>query len=351
MTTQTHAAQTPMQVNFDELTTLLQQAHDMPRPLMIWGAPGVGKTECVEQAFPRTTPLYAAYMERTDLNGWPVPDHSTKRTNYYMLDHLPMAETEDPSDETHCLFLDELSNATRDTATAFLELVNKRTINNKPLASNTVIAGAGNRAMDQAGANSMISSLQDRMFHVELVPDLDIACRHYLLSLTKDSHVTSTLVSYLRFRPEAFFQPPFVSPRSWRDAIKHISVTKNYAHAHGIVGEAIAAELMQFLVLKDTLPDVQSIIRAPSTAPLPDTIANPGTGYALASMLTSYTARHTDSATFEKVVTYITRLPVMYTAVFVSSILTILTPEQRSKVMGSSPTFARWATENQEILF
>ena len=137
MTTQTHAAQTPMQVNFDELTTLLQQAHDMPRPLMIWGAPGVGKTECVEQAFPRTTPLYAAYMERTDLNGWPVPDHSTKRTNYYMLDYLPMAETEDPSSETHCLFLDELSNATRDTATAFLELVNKRTIKSKPPAPNT----------------------------------------------------------------------------------------------------------------------------------------------------------------------------------------------------------------------
>jgi len=128
-------------------------------------------------------------------------------------------------------------------------------------------------------------------------------------------------------------------------------VTKNYAHAHGVVGEAITAELMQFLMLKDTLPNIQSIINAPSTAPLPDTIANPGTGYALASMLTSYTARHIDSTTFEKTITYIIRLPIMYAAVFVASILTVLTPEQRSKVMGSSPTFAKWATENQEILF
>jgi len=350
MSTQTHAAQAPMQVNFGQLQDLLKQSRTLPRPLMIWGAPGVGKTACVDETFAKTTPMYAAYMDRTDINGWPVPDHKTKRTSYYMLGNLPMAGGKE-GDETHCLFLDELSNAPRDVATAFLELVNRKTVNGQALASNVVLAGAGNRAMDQAGSNSMISSLQDRMFHVELVPDLDISSKHYLTTLTADSDTTATVVGYLRFRPEAFFQPPFVSPRSWQDTIDHISVTKQYEHAHGIVGSSIAAELLQFVKLKEMLPSIKSIMEAPATAALPDTIANPGVGYALVSMLTSYTLRHIDPATFDKAITYVTRLPVMYTAVLVSSTEAVLDTKQRAKVMGSSRAYAQWITENQEVLF
>jgi len=352
-------------LSFDEAFSFILRyvtSSSSPRPVMLWGPPGVGKTALVKKlarTLAEPTELetqdsylrmfYAAYMEPTDVAGFPVPDYATQSTKLFPLESVPTYPRS--VDNPGVLFFDELSNARRDVQTVLLEIMREGSVAGRPLPEGWVRIAAGNRLEDAAGSNAMITSLQDRLLHLELKPDLDEVCRHFLTDYPLD--VAALVVGFLRFRPELFHVEPVLSPRSWADVIAMLHAVgvseESLRMAGGIVGTSTAGELLAFYKLRQELPSVKEILDAPETTVVPDVQSSPGLGYAMATMLIEAVSRAPSTDKFDAALAYMERLPILYTALFVNGLAKSL-PDESAGVMGTE-RFTRWLVDNQAILF
>ena len=81
-------------------------------PVMLWGPPGVGKSDAVRQMGARFSckviDIRLNIREPVDLRGIPVPNAKTGTTKWYTPDELPNV---DRDGEEGILFLDEINTA------------------------------------------------------------------------------------------------------------------------------------------------------------------------------------------------------------------------------------------------
>lgn len=339
----------PITLTYPEVKDLLTCMDDLPRPVMLWGPPGVGKTAVVKEvAEEKGLPLrvfYAAYMEPPDIQGFPVPDREQGVTRY-----MP-PETLDLSGEGGVLFFDEITNARRDVQTVLLEIMREGSIAGKPLTGWHRVA-AGNRVEDLAGSNTMISSLRDRLMHVELVPSLDVSSR-YWLSLGGDA--APFLVGFLQFRNQAF---DMLSPRAWTDALdllNRLGVEKGLQYVGGIVGIALAADMRAFYSLRNELPPAGEVLADPENAPLPDA-ERPFVMYAMVSYLAEVVCRAAKEnpeegrKRFGLCLRYLARSNPVFPAAFISAVTRSVSDDVRPTLV-QVPEYGRFVAEHADILF
>jgi len=185
-------------------------------PVMLWGPPGVGKSQIVAQvAARRQVPLIdirLAQMEPTDLRGIPYRDGRAVTWSVPAL--LPDAERHGPSG---VLFLDEITSAVPTVTAAAYQLILDRRLGEYRVPSSWAIFAAGNRHGDRGVTYQMPAPLANRFAHYDIEPELDdwTAWAHA-------SGIDARLVALLRFRPDLLFQfdparyaAAFPSPRSW----------------------------------------------------------------------------------------------------------------------------------------
>ena len=157
-----------LQVRPNDTNDIVLRAMKAERPIFIWGAPGIGKSELVQQIVDSgelgnayMIDLRLALMEPTDLRGYPFRNPENNLMEWAPPADLPTQELADAHD-TIVLFLDELNSAPPSVQAAAYQLVLNKRIGQYNLPTNVKIVAAGNRETDRGVTYRMPSPLANR---------------------------------------------------------------------------------------------------------------------------------------------------------------------------------------------
>lgn len=329
-----------------EAAVLLEIMTDAGDKVMLWGPPGIGKTEIVHQLGAKkkrpVKEFHAVLRETVDLRGIPVPCEKTGTTKWFVPNELPNEERDGPEGY---LFTDEYNQAPPQMQSALGGLVLNGVVGEYHLPKGWVVIAAGNRVSDRAAAQKMPTHVRNRFAHLVVVPDVPAWC-----DWANANAIAPELVAFQRLRagenngngllhvmPKGD-ENAYPTPRSWAKVSKYVNAPKQHRvrlfAAH--VGEAYATEFDAFIDLYQSIGDLRDIVKSPATAKLP---SDASTRYAVCTGL----ARLADKATFENVVTYAKRLPRE------SQILVVHDATTRDAGLKNTTAYGAWAVENQDL--
>ena len=233
-------------------------SHELRLSIMIWGAPGIGKSSIVAQAAAAAgldfIDVRLSQLAPTDLRGLPVPQHaadgSAGTARWYPPEFLPRGGT-------GVLFLDELNMASPSMQGVAQQLILDRRVGSYVLPEGWFVWAAGNRKEDRASVFDMPAPLANRFVHLEVAADLESFKAHAIAQ-----GVSEQVLAFLAFRPDLLHRmdparPAWPSPRSWfmADALMKANLA-----ADGVIGAAAAAEFRTFLAVYRNVPDLEAIL-------------------------------------------------------------------------------------------
>ena len=261
-----------------QLSTFLSRAIPARLPILITGAPGIGKSDIVAQAAIEADAdlilSHPAVADPTDAKGlpWPVPggDHAT---------FLPFGELAKALKATKptVWFLDDLGQASPAVQASFMQLLLARRVNGHALPDCVTFVAATNRRTDRAGVRGILEPVKSRFASiVQLDTNLDDWCNWAIVS----GFIPANLIAFLRFKPDLLsaFVPSAdltncPSPRTWSnlarlEALQLPSEVEQVAFA-GAVGEGAAVEYLAFRKMAALLPSADAILLDPHKGVIP----------------------------------------------------------------------------------
>lgn len=278
-------------------------------PVMLWGPPGVGKSQIVlamgaELDIP-IIDIRLSQMEPTDLRG--IPFRQGDHVEWAVPSLLPDADRHGP---TGVLFLDEVNAAAPSVSAAAYQLILDRRLGDYTVPAGWAIFAAGNRQGDRGVTYSMPAPLANRFSHYEVDLNLDDwvawAYRHA---------IDERIIGFLRFRPELLFDYDpttsplaFPSPRSWEFAHRALQKFADEPQLvrgalESCVGAAAATECHAFIESLEKLPDLDAIVAGEEVA-VPEEI---DLQYAVASALVGRAVRKQSEAPDESLLNHLLR--------------------------------------------
>lgn len=256
-------------------------------PVMLWGPPGVGKSQIIAQVAARhevpVIDIRLSQMEPSDLRG--IPFRSGEWVEWAIPALLP--DTQRHGAEG-ILFLDEITSAPPSVSAAAYQLILDRRLGAYEVPEGWVIVAAGNRQGDRGVTYTMPAPLANRFSHFEFETHLDD-----WVAWAYANGIDERVIGFLRFRPELLFDfdpahnpVAFPSPRSWEFAHRALQKFVEIpdlllGSLQACVGPAAGIELHAFVSNLDRMPDLDAIL-AGEEVPTPDEI---DLQYAVASAL------------------------------------------------------------------
>ena len=245
-------------------------AHALP-PLMVWGAPGLGKSSVLRQVAEELgigfIDVRLAQREPVDVRGLPVPGEDGVK--WLVASEWPR----DPNSRGIILF-DELTAADRSLQVAAYEFILDRRLGELySVPDGWYICAAGNRAQDRAVATTMSSALANRFLHVEIEEDVES-----WIAWATAHEVHPSVTGFIRYRPRCLFNQEgenlergWPSPRSW-ERVSHMvkmfgdnNVGLLRKVIYGLVGNRAGVEFLEFFKLNATFDDVLAMMTDPSS--------------------------------------------------------------------------------------
>lgn len=236
-------------------------------PVMLWGPPGVGKSQLVTQIGERNNipviDIRLSQMEPSDLRGIPFRDHDL--VEWAIPSMLPDAKRHGSSG---ILFLDEITSAVPSVSAAAYQLILDRKLGDYQVPEGWAIFAAGNRQGDRGVTYTMPAPLANRFSHFEIELNLDD-----WVAWAYQANIDERIIAFLRFRPELLFDfdpshnpVAFPSPRSWEFAHRGLQKFMNHPRLllgtlQACVGDAAGIELKAFVDSLDQMPDLDAILR------------------------------------------------------------------------------------------
>ncbi len=335
-------------MNLQSALPLVQAYMAADVPVMLWGAPGVGKSDLVRQiakllGLPLID-LRAVLLDPVDLRG--LPANVDGKTVWLTPDFLPTVERDGPEG---IIFFDEINAAPPMVQAALFQLILDRRLGEYTLPPGWRILAAGNRQTDRAAAQRMPTALANRFAHIDIEPDVTDWGQW-----AAGAGVAPVVVAFVRFRPKLLHDMPerdaraFPTPRAWEkvsDTLKAMSPAGagkvdplRVAAVGGLVGDDVAHEFEAFAQAYGRLPALASILKDPQGAP---TFTEPGDLFAIATGL----SRVVDRQTFAAGVDYMNRCGRgEFTALMVTD-ATI-----RDESLKSTGAFTTWAGANDQAM-
>ena len=321
-------------------------------PVMLWGPPGVGKSQMVAQVAEQhgvaVIDIRLSQMEPSDLRG--IPFRAGERVEWAPPAMLPDA---DRHGAQGILFLDEITSAPPSVSAAAYQLILDRRLGEYQVPQGWAIFAAGNRQGDRGVTYSMPAPLANRFSHFEVETHLDD-----WVAWAYAHGIDDRVIAFLRFRPELLFDfdpthnpVAFPSPRSWEFA--HRALQKFIEHPRllqgspqACVGPAAGIELHAFVDNLDQLPDLEAIVRGEEVAVPKETDLQ----YAVAAALVGHAIRARDSAEAQTVYGHI----LDYAARFPAREMGVMLVSDMHRAIGEElfnvPQFAAWAKAIADVM-
>ena len=147
-------------VSPQEAKTAITHCLGLQRPIMVWGAPGIGKSDVVKQIGTESKreviDIRLPLWEPTDIKG--IPFFNQKLNT---MEWAPPAELPSDPKSTAILFLDELNAAPPSVQAAAYQLILNRRVGTYKLPEGVSIVAAGNRETDKGVTYRMPAPLRD----------------------------------------------------------------------------------------------------------------------------------------------------------------------------------------------
>ena len=316
-------------VTINQLTSMLSRAYialienNAPFKLfpsvMLWGAPGVGKSQGVRQIAKaiesRTaktvvvTDVRLLLFNPVDLRG--IPTSNEDKTLAVWLKPKIFQMDESP-DVVNILFLDEISAAPPSVQAAAYQITLDRTVGEHALPDNCIVIAAGNRVTDKSVAYNMPKALANRLCHFEVKGDSD-SWHDWAVK----SGIHEFVVGYLEYNPVALmrFDPSgtslaYPTPRSWEmvsNILNNISdnIDAVYPMIVGCIGREAASKFLPWAKLYDNMPSIPAIFQG-EQVPIPNA---PELMIALRSAIVSYAGKYADQQSLDHSINFACHLP------------------------------------------
>ena len=263
---------------------------------MIWGPPGIGKTEAVKAIFSRKEDpheivlVLAGCSEPTDISGVPF-EYKYKGEPVATQILAPIwawhASTEAPKeymDKKMVIFFDDLVTGHEQTQAACYKVFGEGKVGNLQLRDNVFLIAAGNRVEDKSAAFEMPMALANRMKHYYAKTDVDSWLEW---AIESGQHPLTT--AFIRRQPQNLntfeevvklnsSEKAFATPRTWEmmskamykmDPSGGIKGDWLYKAAVGCIGSGIGIEFTAFANNTTKLIAPEEIIKDPANAPIP----------------------------------------------------------------------------------
>jgi hypothetical protein len=245
-------------------------AFKVKRPVFLWGPPGIGKSEVVEEITNELggymIDLRMAQMEPTDIRGIPFFNRDNGKMDWAPPIDLPDAELASQYPIV-VLFLDEMNSAAPSVQAAGYQLILNRRVGKYVLPDNVVIVAAGNRESDKGVTYRMPMPLANRFIHVEMRPDFN-SWQDWAV----DKSIHKDVVGYLSFAKQDLYDfdsksasKAFATPRSWSfvsDLLSDESLDEEtlFTLVAGAVGEGLAAKFKTHRKFVGKMPQPADIL-------------------------------------------------------------------------------------------
>ena len=255
----------------------LSSEHGYHTPVMLWGPPGVGKSQIVAQIGQRhaapVIDVRLSQIEPSDLRGIPFRDGN--HVTWAVPHLLPDAKRHG---NAGILFLDEITSAPPSVSAAAYQLILDRKLGEYEIPDGWVIFAAGNRQGDRGVTYSMPSPLANRFSHFEVETHLDD-----WVAWAYANNIDERIIAFLRFRPDMLFDfdpalnpTAFPSPRSWEYAHRALQKFSRQSRLllgslQACVGEAAGVECFAFVENYEHIPDINAIVNG-EDIPTPEKI-------------------------------------------------------------------------------
>ena len=327
--------------------------------VMLWGPPGVGKSQGVRQIAEElegstgrqvhVTDVRLLLFNPIDLRG--IPTANEDKTLAVWL--KPKIFDMDPSEEViNILFLDEISSAPQSVQAAAYQITLDRVVGEHKLPDNCIVIAAGNRVTDKSVAYKMPKALANRLLHIEIEVSLS-AWRTWAVF----HGIHPMVLGYLEFQPEALMgfgtsaeELAYASPRTWEMVSNILNSVSDDVDAvflliAGLVGMGAASEFRAWSQVYRDLPEMEEIFagRARTMPKSADCL------YALVSAMTAYARDHRDDLEqIRNSIIYASHMPPDFSVVLLKDYLSI-EKDYRKKLM-QIPEFVRWLQTKGSML-
>jgi len=321
-------------------------------PVMLWGPPGVGKSQIIAQvAEKQSVPIIdirLSQMEPSDLRG--IPFRDKEMVEWAVPAMLPDAKRHG---EQGILFLDEITSAPPSVSAAAYQLILDRRLGNYQIPKGWAIFAAGNRQGDRGVTYTMPAPLANRFSHFDVEVNTDD-----WVAWAYQHDIDDRVIAFVRFRPELLFDfdpahnpTAFPSPRSWEFAHRALHKFENnhdllLGSLQACIGPAAGIELKAFIDNLDQLPDLDAIVKG-DDVPAPKEI---DLQYAVATALVGRSIRAKGSDEAERVHGNILR----YARRFPQKEMGVMLVTDMHRAIGeeifSVPEFAQWSNDVADLM-